>query len=67
MSDEMTEEELRAFLHDVIENKSMANEWLQTAIPALGGNAPMQLMTSASGRLQIEQVLKRMLHGDIIG
>ncbi len=64
MSNDITEDELRALANETFMNSTLANEWLQTALPALGGQTPELLMRDTDGRLQIRTLLERMKNGD---
>jgi uncharacterized protein (DUF2384 family) len=47
---------------DVIGSQRVVS-WLQTALPALDGRAPKELIDSPQGRQQIEDVLVGIEHG----
>ncbi len=64
MSDDITEDDLRAIANEIFMNSILANEWLQTALPALGGQTPELLMRDTDGRLQIRTLLERLKNGD---
>lgn len=48
----------------VFGEKDLAAEWLHTQIPALGGEIPVDLMDSPSGRELVRQALQKIEFGE---
>lgn len=48
---------------EVFENEEDLHFWLNSPIPALGGQKPKQLLHSVLGRNQVHDVLGRIQHG----
>lgn len=48
---------------EVFENEPDFHHWLQTSIPALGGERPQALLSSALGREQVREILIRIEWG----
>lgn len=49
---------------EVWESKDLAREWLNSPVPALGGERPINLIDTFEGRRWISQVLNKIEHGD---
>lgn len=47
--DEVTEKEIRLLAIETFIDKSIADEWFQTTIPALGGKVPETMMRTQEG------------------
>lgn len=48
----------------IFEDKDLAAEWMNTEIPALGGQKPLELMDSFEGRRWVTRVLGHLETGD---
>lgn len=46
-------------------DRSMADNWLHTPLPALDGEAPFALMSSQQGRARLRGILDAMRCGDL--
>ncbi|MCW4629427.1 MULTISPECIES: MbcA/ParS/Xre antitoxin family protein [Marinomonas] len=48
----------------IYESIDLAKEWMRSSIPALGGEIPVNMIDSHSGREVVRQVLRRMEFGE---
>lgn len=46
--------------------REMANEWIETPIPALGGQVPIELCDTFQGRDLVQAVLRKIEYGEFI-
>lgn len=49
---------------DIFGNIDKAREWLETAIPALGGNSPLKLCDTFTGRAMVQTALRKIEFGE---
>jgi putative toxin-antitoxin system antitoxin component (TIGR02293 family) len=49
---------------DIYGSIEHASEWLNTPIPALGGEVPSELMTTPAGRELVRQTLRKIEYGE---
>ena len=49
---------------DVWESHELAIQWLDSSVPALGGERPINLFDTFEGRRWVAQVLSKIEHGD---
>ena len=48
----------------IYESLDLAKEWMNSSIPALGGEIPVNILDSHAGREVVRQTLRRMEFGD---
>lgn len=48
----------------VFESRELADEWLSTVVPALGGNRPIDLCDTFEGRDLVRDALRKVQYGD---
>ena len=48
----------------VLGGLDVAQEWLETPLPAMGGQSPLDLCDTFSGRLLVQQALAKIEHGE---
>ncbi len=62
VSVEQLEQELTCFFQ---RNSGMMNEWLNTPLPRLRGQCPINFLNSATGRERILSLLEDMKYGEL--
>lgn len=57
---------LRVFFHatSAFGNRGRASEWLDAALPALGGQRPVDLCDTFEGRRLVRDAIRRIEHGE---
>lgn len=51
---------------NIYESMDLAKEWMNSSIPALGGEVPAQLLDTHAGRELVRQTLRKMDYGEYV-
>lgn len=59
---------LRVYMQavDIYQSEELAQEWLNSPIPALGGEVPSKLLNTDAGRELVRQTLHKMAYGEYV-
>lgn len=49
---------------NIYDSVNLAKEWINSQIPALGGQVPVNILHTADGRKIVHQVLRKLELGD---
>jgi len=63
---DVSKSEICHLLMDIFGDERLVEQWLKTAIPALGGEVPEQMLVSIEGREILRRTLNKIKAGEYI-